>query len=341
VRSVKTTASSTGAREKLDKPPASPDTAQLARLIATYAPHNGRFNLSIPGVAVAREARTNSESTYAISQAGLCIVAQGAKRVILGRDVYEYDASHIVVYSADVPVAANVIRASPSEPYLVIVVRLDPQRIAELALKAFPHGLPKPLDTRALYIGQSDAKVVSAAARLLELAAEPEGATLLAPLVIDEIILRLLLSPLGASVAQIGMADSSLHKIARAISWLRENYAETMKVEALAEMAAMSASSFHQHFKAVTSMSPLQFQKLLRLQEARRLMLSMMMDVNAASLRVGYLSASQFSREYNRFFGSPPATDIGKLRDRALSGRTQSGLEENERGNKAARYTSV
>ena len=136
---AKTTASSpSGARGRLGQPPAPTDTASLARLIATYTPHDGRFNLSIPGVAVARAARTNSESTYAISQAGLCIVAQGAKRVILGTDVYEYDASHIVIYSADVPVAANVIRASPSEPYLVLVVRFDPQRIAELTLTLLP-----------------------------------------------------------------------------------------------------------------------------------------------------------------------------------------------------------
>ncbi len=307
--------------------PAATDLAKLARLIGAYAPHDGPFTLSIPGLHAVRASRTSPEAAHVMSQCGLCIVAQGAKRVILGQNVYEYDASRMVVYSAEVPVAASIIRASKTEPYLCLVVNIDPQRIAELALKVFPHGLPKVQDTRAVCVGQSNARIVNAAVRLMELVAEPEEATLLAPLVIDEVLVRLLRSPVGASVAQIGVADSSVHKVAKAISWLRDNYAESMKVESLAQLANMSASSFHQHFKAVTSISPLQFQKVLRLQEARRLMLSMMMDVNTASLKVGYLSASQFSREYSRFFGSPPATDIARLREHAVSAGSQSGLE--------------
>ena len=145
--------------------------------------------------------------------------------------------------------------------------------------------------------------------------AEPGDAELLGPLVIDEILIRLLRSPIGVRVAQIGLAESSVNGIAKAVSWLRANFSQPMKVEELAELAHMSVSSFHQHFKSVTSMSPLQFQKVLRLQEARRLMLSTMTDASTASWHVGYQSASQFSREYSRFFGSAPTKDIARLRE--------------------------
>ena len=152
---------------------------------------------------------------------------------------------------------------------------------------------------------------------MLELLAQPREAELLAPLVIEEILIRLLRSPIGVRVAQIGRAESNVHGVAKAVSWLRANFSQAMKVDELAKLAHMSVSSFHQHFKAVTSMSPLQFQKTLRLQEARRLMLSTMVDAGTASWRVGYQSASQFSREYGRFFGCAPTKDIARLREHA------------------------
>ena len=148
---------------------------------------------------------------------------------------------------------------------------------------------------------------------------QPEDAELLAPLVIDEILIRLLRSPIGVRVAQIGLADSGVQGVAKAVSWLRANFSEPMKVEDLAELAHMSVSSFHQHFKSVTSMSPLQYQKVLRLQEARRLMLSTMMDAGAACWHVGYQSASQFSREYSRIFGNAPTKDIARLREQGFT----------------------
>ncbi|MBI1216224.1 MAG: helix-turn-helix domain-containing protein, partial [Alphaproteobacteria bacterium] len=279
--------------------------------------HDGRFDVDIPGLHLIRYSKTNETSNRVMSQPGLCVVAQGAKRVMLGHDVYEYDKSSMAAYAAEVPIASNVVRASEAEPYLCLVLDLDPRRIAELALKVFPHGLPKTQAAKAIYIEQSDAKIVSAATRLLELLPQPDDGELLAPLLTDEILIRLLRSPAGAQIAQIGVSDSSMHKISRAISWLRDNYAEPMKVGNLAEIANMSESSFHQHFKAVMAMSPLQFQKTLRLQEARNLMLSKMMDVSSASLQVGYASVSQFSREYSRFFGSSPSRDIAELRESA------------------------
>ena len=234
--------------------------------------------------------------------------------MIVGQEVFEYDASRMLVFSVALPVAAQITQASHAEPYLSIRVDLDPVKIADLVLKVFPHGLPPAQQRRGVYVTPIDANVVSGATRLMECLAQPGDVELLSPLVMDEILIRVLRSPIGVRVAQMGFAESSVHRVAKAISWLRDNYSQPMKVEDLAELVHMSVSSFHEHFKSVTSMSPLHYQKVLRLQEARRLMLSTMMDAGAASLRVGYLSASQFSREYSRFFGSAPTKDIARLR---------------------------
>lgn len=309
-------------RESGQDRPSAADVAKLARLIGIYAPHDGRFALGIPGVHAIRASRPYTELVHVSWQPGLCIVAQGAKRVMLGQQIYEYDESRVLVSAVEVPVAAQVTRASRAEPYLCLRLDFDPQRITELVWKVYPHGLPWVQDIRALYVGQNNAQIVNAATRLVELMAQPGDAELLAPLVIDEILIRLLRSPGGARFAQLGLAESRVQRIAKALSWLRANFAEPVKVEALAKLVHMSASAFHQHFKAVTSMSPLQYQKVLRLQEARHLMLSMMMDVSTASLRAGYLSVSQFSREYNRFFGSSPGKDIERLREHLAAGGT-------------------
>jgi AraC-like DNA-binding protein len=294
-----------------------PGLAKLSRLIAAYAPHDGSFELRIPGLHVSRYSRTNSECVHALGLPSLCIAAQGAKTVIVGQDVYEYDGTRMIVFSVALPVAAQVTQASQSEPYLALKLDLEPHKIAELVLKVFPHGLPAAQERNAVYVTPVEESVVNATMRLMECLAQPGDAELLAPLVMDEIMIRLLRSPIGVRVAQMGFAESSVQRIAKAISWLRENYSQPMKVEELAELVHMSLSSFHEHFKSVTSMSPLHYQKVLRLQEARRLMLSTLMDAGTASQRVGYLSASQFSREYSRFFGSAPTRDIARLRQDA------------------------
>ncbi len=299
-----------------------PGVARLASLVSAYAPHDGCFELRVPGVYAIRRSRTNTELMHAVQQPALCIVAQGAKSVVLGQEVYEYDESHMIAFSVDLPVAVQVTRASYAEPFLCLRLDLDRHKVAELILKVYSHGLPRVHESRAVYVGQTSVSIVNAATRLIEMMAQP-GVELLTPLVIDEILIRLLLSPLGVRVAQIGLAESSVHGIAKAVSWLRANFSQPMKVEELAELAHMSVSSFHQHFKSVTSMSPLQFQKVLRLQEARRLMLSTMTDASTASWKVGYLSASQFSREYSRLFGSAPSKDIAKLREHPTLDLTQ------------------
>ncbi|MBZ5651304.1 MAG: AraC family transcriptional regulator [Acidobacteriia bacterium] len=290
------------------------DTAKLSRLIAAYAPHDGSFELRIPGLHASRLSRSNTECFHSLRLPSLCIVAQGAKTVIVGQEVYEYDASRMIVFSVALPVASQITQASHSEPYLALKLDLDPHKIADLVLKVFPHGLPPVQERGAVYITAIDVSIVNAATRLMECLGLPGDAELLAPLVMDEILIRLLRSPIGVRVAQMGFAESSVHRVAKAISWLRANFSQPMRVEGLAGLVHMSVSSFHEHFKSVTSMSPLHYQKVLRLQEARRLMLSTIMDAGTASQRVGYLSASQFSREYSRFFGSAPTKDIARLR---------------------------
>jgi len=301
-----------------------PDIAELARLISVHAPYDGVFPLRVSGVDALRRSHTAGGAAHALQQASVCIVAQGAKSVSIGDTVYHYGAGQIAVFSIDLPVAAQLTRASHAEPYLTLRIALDPERVTTLAAKVYPHGLPRIPESRAVYIGEANAPIVDAANRLLQLMSQPVDAELLGPLTIDEILIRLLRSPMGARIAQIGQAESSLKKVARAVSWLRTNYDQSVNVEELAALVNVSASSFHRQFKAVTSMSPLQYQKALRLQEARRLMLTTMLDAGTASRRVGYASPSQFSREYARFFGAAPMKDIQRQRDQGLESRNAS-----------------
>lgn len=289
--------------------------ATLAKLIGALAPYDGTIELRVPGVRAARVSQPNQEPMHYLQRSTLCIVAQGAKIVMIGGDTYGYEAGQMAVYSIDVPMAGRVTRASYSEPYLLLMIDLDAEKIAELAPKVFPHGLPQLRNSSSLYVGDAGAHIIEAATRLLELMPQPVDAELLAPLVRDEILIRLLRSPLGSRVAQIGQAGSSVQRIANAVSRLRANFDQLVNIEELAKLVNMSVTSFHRQFRAVTGMSPLQYQKTLRLQEARRLMLTTMMDAGNAGRRVGYGSASQFSREYSRFFGSAPAKDINRIRE--------------------------
>ena len=287
----------------------------LARLISAYAPHDGSFELRIPGLHASRMSHANTQCFHTLRVPSLCLIAQGAKTVILGKDIFAYDASRMLVFSVALPIASQVTQASHAQPYFGLRLDLDPHKIAELVLKVFPNGLPPVQERKAVYVAPLDASIVDAAIRLMECMAHAGDSELLAPLIRDEILIRLLRSSIGVRVAQMGFAETSVNRVAKAIAWLRTNYSQPIKIEELAELVNMSASSFHERFKSVTSMSPLQYQKTLRLQEARRMMLSSMMDASAASQRVGYLSASQFSREYSRFFGCAPTRDMAKLRE--------------------------
>jgi AraC-like DNA-binding protein len=256
---------------------------------------------------------------YATMRPAVCIVAQGAKVVMVGRDVVEYDQSHVLVLAVDLPISSQVIRASRKEPYLGFILDLDPPRVAELAARVFPRGVRKASDVRGLYVGHSTDGLVDAVTRLLDLMADPEEAEMLGPLVVDEIVIRLLRTAVGPRVAQIGQPKSGVQRIGEAVCWIRAHFAQPVTVDEMAASVHMSASTFHERFKAVTSLSPLQYQKVVRLHEARRLMLFQKMDAIDASRRVGYLSPSQFSREYSRFFGSAPSRDIARVREEGFA----------------------
>jgi AraC-like DNA-binding protein len=245
----------------------------------------------------------------------VALIIQGRKRVTLGDDTLVYDAGRYLVASLDLPVVSTILDASPEMPYLAVVLRLDLRQLANLLLDgSLPPRPLLPADGRAMATGAVTAPLLDAFRRLLELTEQPDDLPALAPLVEREILYRLLAGEAGTRLRQIATVDSQGWQIARAIGTLKARFAEPLRIDDLARDARMSVSTFHHHFKALTAMSPLQFQKRVRLTEARRLMLADNVDASTAAYRVGYESASQFSREYGREFGAPPSRDIAALR---------------------------
>jgi AraC-like DNA-binding protein len=268
-----------------------------------------------------------AEPDHSLTEPLLVVMAQGGKRLLLGEEVVEYRAGECLVVAADLPVTGHFLDADAHRPALGVGVALRPAAIAPLLLETPPGrwsraGAAPP----ALASGPAGPDLLDAVARLLRLLDHPTDAPVLAPLVEREILWRLLTGPHGAVVRQIGLADSGLAHVGRAIRWLRANYAEPVRVEDLARLAGMSSSAFHRHFRAVTAMSPLQFQKRIRLQEARTLLVARPDDVAGVGHLVGYDSPSQFNREYRRLFGAPPGQDAARLRSTSPAGAWSSGL---------------
>lgn len=290
------------------------ETLRLARLIYTQTPHDGTFSQCIPGLHINRYSRIETDITKTFYSPSLLIVAQGAKAVTLGNEIYEVDRSSILMFPVALPVALKTTQASSSAPFLSVGLELDPQRISELVMKVYPHGLPPIRQRSTGYVASTDFSIINAVRRLVKCLQNSSDTELLAPLVLDEILIRVLRSSIGVHIAEIWFADSGVQRVMKAISWLRDNFSQQIKIADLAQLVHMSESSFHEHFKSVTSMSPLQYQKALRLHESRRLMLSSSMDASTACQLVGYVSDSQFSRDYSRFFGRPPRRDISNLR---------------------------
>jgi AraC-like DNA-binding protein len=246
----------------------------------------------------------------------LAVVAQGGKRLALGDRFYDYGAGQYLVTSVDLPVTGHVIDAAPGKPALGFGMTLEPAAIAELLLQAGPGDLPRSADAARPGIAVSDApgELLDAIVRLLRLLGRPRDRRALVPLVKREILWRLMTGEQGDIVRQLGLADSSLAHISRAVRWIRENYARPFRVEEVAQLSGMSVSAFHRNFQAVTAMTPIQFQKHIRLQAARLLLANRPNDVTGVGLRVGYESPSQFSREYRRLFGAPPSLDAVRIR---------------------------
>lgn len=244
----------------------------------------------------------------------LCVVLDGAKRTTLGAQTFDYHAGDCLVVSADLPVSGQVLEA----PYAAVGIALDPAMISELMLEGGDSAPGDEAPGRALRVSRMDDGLIDAVGRLIALLDRPGDAPVLAPMIRREIVWRLLAGENGAMVRQIGSRDGRLGRIQRVIARLRERYAEPIRIEALAALAGMSETSLHRHFKAVTSMSPLQFQKQVRLQEARNRLLNDGRDIAGVGFAVGYDSPSQFSREYSRQFGRPPGRDLKQLRSEPL-----------------------
>jgi len=247
----------------------------------------------------------------------ICIAVQGAKRVNLGEESYVYDAHNYLITSVHLPTIAQVVEASPEKPFLALRLKLDLKEISQLMLDS---RLPAPRSKqsrRSMATGEITFPLLNAFQRLVALLDEEQDIQILATIIQREIIYRLLVGDQGERLRQLATAGSKSQQIGRAIEWIASNFTQPLSIDALAEQVNMSTTSFHNHFRSMTSLSPLQFQKQLRLQEARRLMLAERMDAANAAFQVGYESPTQFSREYNRMFGAPPLRDITHLRQKA------------------------
>lgn len=285
----------------------------LGERISRLTARNNRLFTAIPALSLSRwEAPT--ELTNYMHEPSLCLVAQGAKRVLLGKETYTYDAYHFLITSVDLPVVAQIIEASREKPFLGLVLKIDRRSIAQMLVDS-DVPLPRPQQaSRAMVVSEVTLPLLSAFERLIDLLGSPEDIAVLAPLVQREILYRLLVGEQGERLRQIGAAGTQSQQIAQAIDWLKGNFNQPLHIDDLASLAQMSTSTFHRHFRSVTSMSPLQFQKSLRLHEAKRLMLTDRMDAASAAFEVGYESHSQFNREYSRLFGAPPLRDVKSLR---------------------------
>jgi len=288
--------------------------AELANRALQLAPADGVNRTIVERIALIR-ATSPTQPLPALYDPCLCIVLQGSKRAALNGTMYTYDALNYLLVAVTLPVVAQIIEASPARPYLAMRLELDVAAIRELVLQMPPPAVVKPeAEGLALNIGAMHEDMLDAVIRLVHLLEHPADAPVLAPLVLREIYFRLLKSELAPRVRELCGVDTHMDRIARVISAIKTNFAQPLRVEELAALAHMSTSALHRRFKAVTSLSPLQFQKQLRLHHARTLLLEGA-DAATAAYRVGYESASQFNREYRRLFGAPPKREIQALRD--------------------------
>ncbi|GAA1864278.1 AraC family transcriptional regulator [Pseudonocardia ailaonensis] len=267
---------------------------------------------AVDGLLLSRVDR-QTEPDHSLAEPLLVLMAQGGKELFLGDRSFGYRAGDYLLVTTDLPVTGQFVDATPEAPALGIGIRLRPAVIAALLLEAPLHAALRSA-APALAVGRAGPELLDAVLRLLRLLERPGDVAVLAPMLEREILWRVLTGPHGPVLRQIGLADSTLTHVGLAIRWIRDHHAEPLRIEELARRAAMSSSAFHRHFRAVTAMSPVQFQKRIRLQRARSLLLTSPGDVAGAGHAVGYDSPSQFSREYRRLFGAPPGRDVAALR---------------------------
>ncbi|MEH7494722.1 AraC family transcriptional regulator [Neobacillus niacini] len=287
---------------------------ELAKLINRHIGQDGGHGTAIPSLFFSQFS-VAAGPFYGVHKPSLCIVVQGMKEVLLSKELFRYGPADYLVSSVNLPIIGQVTEASSEVPYLALKIEFTPNEILEV-LGDFQIGVSKEENTkRGMYVNLIELPLLDAVARFVRLLDNPEDIPILAPLIKKEIIYRVLQGRHGAALGQMAVEGSSAYQISDAIEHIMKNYAHAIRVEELAEIANMGVSSLHRHFKDVTAMSPIQFQKQLRLQEARHLLLTEATDAADVAFRVGYESPSQFSREYSRLFGLPPKEDMKRLKE--------------------------
>src|SRR6266571_4820571 len=287
--------------------------SELARKIASFIGTKEKLITDVPGLLLSRRTAPTAPAS-ATYEPSLAVVAQGRKRADLGGTTFIFDESRYLLTSLDLPVICNVIEASEDVPYLCIVLKLEMPVVRELLSREEIQAPEAPSDSPAMATGEATAELLHACCRLIDLLNTPQDIPFLSGLIQRAIIYRILRGPEGARLRAIATQGDQSHRTAKAITWIKANYAKPLRVEDLAKIAGMGVSTLHHHFQALTAMSPLQYQKQLRLQAARGRMLVDGLDAASAAFEVGYESASQFNREYSRLFGLPPMRDIRTLR---------------------------
>jgi AraC-like DNA-binding protein len=308
----------------MDTPIPSPDT--LATSLLQCVPTPGLHATPVPGVSVSR-ADSPSQPLASVYEPSICIVLQGRKRAVVGDEIYTYDPFNYLVVSVSLPARSHILQATPEKPYLCLRIGVDLALIGELLQQLGPDTAPRPTAGRGLYLAEMTLPLSDAVSRLVTLVAHPQDAPVLGPLVLKEIHYRVLTGTLGHRLRDLFVESSHTQRIARVINMLKTSYTNPISIEDLATAVHMSVSGLHHRFKEVTSMSPMQYLKQLRLHEARRLMLTEGLDAAAAGYRVGYESPSQFSREYRRLFGAPPRRELERFRRPLSTSVSTSGYD--------------
>lgn len=287
---------------------------ELAERMARALPEDGILDVS-PAFRLARSSRPTAP-VHAVYAPAFCFVAQGSKRALLGDEIFRYDPGKYLIFTVDLPLVFQVEEASRERPYLGLRLSLDPSLVASVMMESGIEARKGDASAKALGVGPTDAKLLDAVVRLVRLVDSPLEGKVLEPLITREIVFRLLMGGQRARLGHLLALARDAGRISKAIEHLREHYDQQLKMDSLARELGMSLSGFHHQFKAVTAMSPLQFHKQIRLQEARRLMLGEDLDAASAGFRVGYEDPAYFSRDYKRLFGAPPQRDITKLRSK-------------------------
>lgn len=289
---------------------------ELAELIERYSCRDGVHKTAVPSLFFIRESHA-SEPVYSVYKPSFCVIVQGEKEVLLAKERMRYSPADYLVASVNLPVAGQVIKASCDEPYLALKLEFTPSQVLEVLSDSDFQAGPKKHTERAMFVSKIEPALLDAVLRLAFLLDTPKDISVLAPIFTKEILYRILQGPHGRTLEQIAIEGSYTYRIKDVIEHIMREFDRPLRTEELADIVNMSVSSLHRHFKAVTAMSPIQFQKQLRLQEARRLLLTKSTDAADAAFRVGYESPSQFSREYSRMFGFPPKEDIKRLRGKS------------------------